>query len=899
MAVDPRRAEAGARRVGAALDRTGVRADRLRGLITRAFSGITAILGGASVIRTLANFEQQMSTVRAITQATDDQFNELADTARRLGGTTRFTASQAAEGMLFLARAGFETNDVLASIEGTLQLAQAGALDLGRAADIASNVLTGFRLETSQTARVVDVLALAANSANTTVGQLGEALKFVAPVAAGLGVDIETATAAVSALSDAGLQGTLAGTGLRRVLSELESPSQKTIELLNNMGLSADQVRVSQVGLVAALQALKQAGIDTGLALEIFGDRGGPAFEVLSSSIPKLIAFEESLRDAGGTAERVADIMDDNLNGALLRVASAFESIILAFGQLGGSSVLTGAFDRLAALLRVMADNVDLVTIAAGSAGAALLLMVSPLILSGIRAIVASLTALAARTLPLLTGAAIAAFGTLAAIAVAEGRTIQDVVAEIQARIEDLYTSISEPHETVNDFSTAIRDIAGQIERLGGAARLSVGETENFVERLKTLRDEIESRLDLQLTLFPSSEAVELFQLQIEAIDALLSRLGATAEEAAVALEDEAGAVEANSDALGRLREEVRTLLRLRTMEVSERAVALEMFEAEQALAEENVTLSEAQQEQLRVLLTLRARTQQALSDEAAAYQALQDPAKRYLDRLIAIDNVLQYHPELTDRAARAQEDLRVEFLRTQDTMAAGFELATIEMNRDLDDFAGKAERAFRKTFEGATDAIVEFVTTGKLEVDDMVSSIIASLARLAVEQTITGPLFNAFSGVLGNIFSPASVGAPSPGLPGFGAAGGGLIHGPGSGTSDSILARLSNGEFVVNARATARHLDTLRKINASIPAFQSGGYVGQAPAPGGTVVQVYDQRTVSSQSEQPVEVEQRRSADGGEVIRILIRKETRSMIEDGELDAPMRRRFGTPPLLA
>ncbi|RUQ78145.1 phage tail tape measure protein, partial [Brucella abortus] len=357
--VDPSGAAQGTRAVEGHLNRVGSAATRVQSLIARAFAftGITVGLTGA--IRLLANFEQQMSTVRAITGATEAQFRALRTEAQRLGAMTRFSASEAADGMQFLARAGFDVNQVLASIEDTLLLAQAGALDLGTAADIASNILTGFRLQAEEAGRVVDVLALAANSANTNVQQLGDAMKFVAPVASGLGVSLEEAAAAVSALSDAGLQGSMAGTGLRRVLSELESPTAKTQRILRQMGLTANDVRISQVGLTNALLALRDAGVDTGLALEIFGDRGGPAFEVLSNSIPRVQELTEELNNAGGTAERIARIMDDNLNGALLAVRSAAEGLILAFGDAGATGVFTTFFALVAEGLRFLTANID------------------------------------------------------------------------------------------------------------------------------------------------------------------------------------------------------------------------------------------------------------------------------------------------------------------------------------------------------------------------------------------------------------------------------------------------------------------------------------------------------------------------------------------------------------
>ena len=361
VVVDPSQAVRGTRRVGAELNRVARTADRLRNLLSRTFAvvGLTAGIGAG--ISLLANFSQEMSTVAAVTQATATEFAALSEEATKLGVNTRFTATQAAEGMSFLARAGFEADEVLASIGDTLLLAQAGSLGLGRAADIASNVLKAFRLEVEESARVVDVLALAANSSNTTVEQLGQAMKFVAPVAAGVSVELEETAAAIGALSNAGLQATLAGTGLRRVISELESPTEKTKKLLFDMGLSADSVKISSVGLTTALTRLRDSGIDTSLALELFGDRGGPAFEVLSNSIPDIIKMTEAFEGADGTAKRIAATMDRNLNGALLRLRSAFEGLVLATGEQGATSALTGFVESLTKGLRALAANGDTV----------------------------------------------------------------------------------------------------------------------------------------------------------------------------------------------------------------------------------------------------------------------------------------------------------------------------------------------------------------------------------------------------------------------------------------------------------------------------------------------------------------------------------------------------------
>ena len=445
--ADIKRYEAALRKQARATDRAAAKVEkRFQTMNNRVASGtvlstrkVVAALGTISLARTfagstriIADFSQAMSTVAAITQATGADFQALEDKARNLGATTRFSATQAAEGMVFLARAGFSTEEVLGSIEGTLQLAQAGALDLGRAADIASNVLSGFRLNVDDTGRVVDVLAKAANSANTDVNQLGEALKFVAPVAAGLGVPLEEATAAIGKLSDNGLQASLAGTGLRRILSELESPASKSASIIAGLGLTLDDVRPSSVGLTAALEALTGAGLDTGNALELFGDRGGPAFEVLSSSLPAVRDMTRALNEADGTAARIAETMDQNLNGALLATGSRLQELVLALGDAGATDALIGVLEGLQKLLTFAAENADTFTkgliiaaaAAAGFAGAkalGALVVVLPRLAAQLVAAnaIAATSTLSLNTLTVATRGLFVALGPVGLIALA------------------------------------------------------------------------------------------------------------------------------------------------------------------------------------------------------------------------------------------------------------------------------------------------------------------------------------------------------------------------------------------------------------------------------------------------------------------------------------------------
>jgi len=364
--VDPSRASTGTKKVkddldgvakkarGAQKEITGIgkaansAASAVKGLFTAA-----AVFAGVNILR---NFGQEMSTVTAITGATGDKFDQLREKAKGLGATTRFSASEAAQGMQFLARAGFDADQVLGSIEGTLTLAQAGALDLASAADIASNVLTGMGLEVDQTARVVDVLALASNRSNTNVRQLGDAFKFVAPIASALGVELEEAGAAIGVLSNAGLQGSTAGTGLRKTLTSLINPSAMTKGIIADLGLTMEQVNPQTQGLSTVLSRLSEAGLTAAQAMQIAGDRGGPALQVLTQNVDGIKTLRTELDGAAGKAKQMADVMDDNLNGSFLAAYSALEAFVIELGDAGLTTAIRTAVDGIALLFRGLAE---------------------------------------------------------------------------------------------------------------------------------------------------------------------------------------------------------------------------------------------------------------------------------------------------------------------------------------------------------------------------------------------------------------------------------------------------------------------------------------------------------------------------------------------------------------
>jgi TP901 family phage tail tape measure protein len=295
-------------------------------LTTKVTAPIAAV--GGIAVKVGADFEEAMSKVAAVSGATGDELNQLTEMARELGASTVFSATEAAEGMTFLAMAGYDANQIMSSMPGLLDLAAAGQLDLARAADITTNIMSGFNMEADQTQSVADMLAAAAASANTSVEQMGNAMSYVAPVAAGAGLSIEETAAAIGILSNAGIQGERAGTALRGIIASLQNPTGQTAKALEELGLSADDVNPSMHSLTDILKTLEDAGMDSSQAMQLVGVEAGPALiAMLSEGSKGLDEYTKHLQASEGAASEMAATMTDNVKGDFKEFASALEEL--------------------------------------------------------------------------------------------------------------------------------------------------------------------------------------------------------------------------------------------------------------------------------------------------------------------------------------------------------------------------------------------------------------------------------------------------------------------------------------------------------------------------------------------------------------------------------------------
>lgn len=289
------------------------------------------------------DFEIGMSKVQALTRLDKNSgdYKMLREQARDLGATTAFTANEVAQGQAFYAMAGFKPEQIKNAMKGTLSMSLAGDIDLATTADIGSNILTGFKLNSDEMNRVSDTLVATFTRSNVNLNMLGDTMKYVAPVASGLGVDLETAAVAAGKLGDAGIQGSMAGTGLRSILGRLAEPPKQAAEALTKLGIKTRDAKGNLRELPVILAELdkktKKMGTAqrAGLFKHIAGEEAFSALSVLvdQAGSGQLQAMIAEIKAAKGEAEKVAKTMTDNLDGDLKNLTSAYEDVgIQIFG---------------------------------------------------------------------------------------------------------------------------------------------------------------------------------------------------------------------------------------------------------------------------------------------------------------------------------------------------------------------------------------------------------------------------------------------------------------------------------------------------------------------------------------------------------------------------------------
>lgn len=325
---------------------------------------------GAAAVKTATDFDEGMSKVAAISGATGDDLDALRDKAREMGAKTKFSASEAADAMNYMAMAGWKTGDMLEGIEGIMNLAAASGEDLATTSDIVTDALTAFGLTAQDSGHFADILAAASSNANTNVAMMGETFKYCAPIAGALGFSAEDTAEAIGLMANAGIKSTQAGTALRTIMNNLSGEVKITGSALGEVTIATTNAdgsmrdlsdilsdcrgafsQLSESEQAAAAEALVGKNAMSGFLALMNAGEGD--IEKLSSAIdscsdtfvktvdgaiiPMSQALEEGvewIEEYNGVSEKMAAVMQDNLGGQLTILKSQIQELAISFGEM-------------------------------------------------------------------------------------------------------------------------------------------------------------------------------------------------------------------------------------------------------------------------------------------------------------------------------------------------------------------------------------------------------------------------------------------------------------------------------------------------------------------------------------------------------------------------------------
>lgn len=335
-----------------------------------AFFGVS--LGLTDTINTQKDFEAAMSQVQATSGADADEMERLTKKAEEMGATTKFTASDSAEAMNYMAMAGWKTEDMLDGITGIMNLAAAANEDLGTTSDIVTDALTAFGLSASDSGRFADVLAQASANANTNVSMLGESFKYVAPVAGAMKYSVEDVSLALGLMANASVKGSQAGTSLKTSIANMAAPTDKMQGAMDKYGISLTKRNGEMKSFKEVLDMLRAnlGGLSeteqTAAASTIFGKEAmAGMLAIINASTEDYEKLTQAIYNADGATEKMANTQLDNLSGSITLLQSAVDGVKISFGKRLNPYVrsvaegLTAATPDIEAALSDFMDFVD------------------------------------------------------------------------------------------------------------------------------------------------------------------------------------------------------------------------------------------------------------------------------------------------------------------------------------------------------------------------------------------------------------------------------------------------------------------------------------------------------------------------------------------------------------
>lgn len=855
--------------------------------------GAAAALGFGTAVKAAADFDAQMSGVQAATRASSSELASLRQAALSAGATTVFSASQAADGITQLAKAGVSTQAILGGgLKGALDLASAGQLDVGEAAETAASAMTQFGLSGAQVPHIADLLAAGAGKAQGSVHDLGMALNQSGLVAHNTGLSIEETTGALAAMASAGLTGSDAGTSLKTMLQALTPQSKQAAEAMRRYGLEAYDSQGKFVGLTAYAAKL-QAGLH-GMTAEqrnatlqtIFGADAVRTASVLYQDGAKGVQHWQDAVNDSGYATQTARLQLDNLNGDLENMRGSLETAFIGTGE-GAQGPLRALTQDVTALVNAYNDLPDVghnvvlelggIAAAVGTTGGAFLLLLPRI--AATRAAFVELQTAAPGLIAAFRGFAGLA-GTVTAVALAAqgfsaiGGHFADApkpIGETAKALQDL-ASTGQTTGALAAMGKSYADLGKQFDAVDASGPEKLG------HMLKGLVDPINTGRDLETykrNVHSVDEALtELVQSgHADQAAAAVQRLGINAKVARGALPDYTQALYGAGDAA-------------KAQTSAADAAAQAQKDAAGSAAVVAVATGRASAEQ-RKLAAQYAAAADAGDDAASAGKKLQGilddlggntSAERamigYKNAVDAVGKSLKENGRSTsDNTAKGRANLTAVLdaidaagkygqavADQKDSVEAGRKayagriadlrselvhmgLSRAEVNRLIAAY-GKVPRKVSTTVSangaGGAKAQVDGLTNGlkglppfvqtTVSAKDNATGILDSVRHEAATMPRTVPLTILASFGGSAITSAGNLKLPA-GIKAPGHADGGLVRGPGGPRDDLVPALLSDGEFVVNAASTSRHRGLLEALNAG--RYAAGGLVRRLAAGG------------------------------------------------------------------
>ncbi|PTG58140.1 phage tail tape measure protein [Staphylococcus chromogenes] len=298
------------------------------------------VAGFGAAVKKSIDFDDSMRKVKATSGATGSEFQQLRDKALEMGAKTKFSASESADALNYMALAGWDTKDMLGGIDGVMQLAAASGEDLGQVSDIVTDSLTAFGMKAKDSGHFADVLAQTSSKANTDVRGLGEAFKYAAPVAGALGYTVEDTSIAIGLMSNAGIKGEKAGTALRTMFTNLSKPTGDMKKKMDELGISITDSNGNMLPMRDVMDQLR--GKFKGLSKEqqasaaatIFGKEAmSGALAIINASDEDYQKLTKSIDGSKGAAKRMSDEMEGGIGGSIRQMKSAIESLAISIGD--------------------------------------------------------------------------------------------------------------------------------------------------------------------------------------------------------------------------------------------------------------------------------------------------------------------------------------------------------------------------------------------------------------------------------------------------------------------------------------------------------------------------------------------------------------------------------------